>query len=32
MFNKVVDLINETSENPSIIDTCGHAMYIGYKK
>ena len=32
MFNKVIDLINETSENPSIIDTCGHAMYIGYKK
>ena len=32
MFNKVVALINEISENTSIIDTCGHAMYIGYKK
>lgn len=32
MFNKVIELIDKTSENSSIIDTCGHAMYIGYKK
>lgn len=31
MFNKIIDLINNTSEEQSIIDTCGHAMYIGYK-
>ena len=29
--NKVIELIDKTSENQSIIDTCGHAIYIGYK-
>ena len=31
MFNKIVDLINLTSDDLSIINTCGHAMYIGEK-
>ena len=32
IFDKVMQLIDETSENQSIIDTCGHAIYIGCKK
>ena len=32
MFDKVIELIEKTSSNQSIIDTCGHAMYIGYKE
>ena len=32
MFDKVIKIINETSENQSIIDTCGHAIYIGCKE
>jgi ubiquinone/menaquinone biosynthesis C-methylase UbiE len=31
MFNKVIELINKTSTDSSIIETCGHAMYIGQK-
>lgn len=32
IFNKVIELINEYSDNSSIIDTCGHAIYVGIKK
>lgn len=32
ILNKVIELIESTSDNPSIIDMCGHAIYIGYKK
>ena len=32
MFDKVISLIDRTSEEQSIIDMCGHAIYIGYKK
>ena len=32
MFDKVISLIERTSEEQSIIDMCGHAIYIGYKK
>lgn len=31
MFNKVIELINKTSSDKSIIEMCGHAMYIGKK-
>lgn len=31
MFNKIIELIEETSTEKSIIETCGHAMYIGKK-
>lgn len=31
VFNKVLELIEQTSTNESIIETCGHAMYIGKK-
>lgn len=29
IFNKIMELIEMTSEDKSIIETCGHAMYIG---
>lgn len=32
MFDKVISLIDRTSEEQSVIDMCGHAIYIGYKK
>ncbi len=32
LFNKMIELINKTSSNPAIIETCGHALYIGCKK
>lgn len=32
MFDKVIELIDQTSDNQSIIDMCGHAIYIGIKK
>lgn len=32
MFNKIIDIIDSTSEEKSVIDMCGHAIYIGYKK
>lgn len=31
MFDKILELTDNTSENRSIVDTCGYAMYIGYK-
>ena len=31
IFNEIINLINETSENKCIIETCGHAIYIGKK-
>jgi 2-polyprenyl-3-methyl-5-hydroxy-6-metoxy-1,4-benzoquinol methylase len=31
LFNKMIELINKTSTNPAIIETCGHALYIGRK-
>ena len=31
VFNKIMDLIEETSIKPEIIEMCGHAMYIGIK-
>lgn len=32
MFDKIIDLIDKTSRSREIIETCGHAMYIGRKK
>lgn len=31
MFDEILDLISKTSEDASIVETCGHAMYIGKK-
>ena len=31
-FKDIIDLINQTAEDKSIIETCGHAMYVGVKK
>ena len=31
LFNKMIELIHKTSTNPAIIETCGHALYIGRK-
>lgn len=31
MFNKIINLIDKTSRDREIIETCGHAMYIGRK-
>ena len=30
-FENIMELINDTASNPSIIEMCGHAMYIGSK-
>lgn len=32
IFNKIMDLIEDTSTKREIIEMCGHAMYIGNKK
>ncbi len=32
MFNEILKLIEQTSESKELIETCGHAMYIGLKK
>lgn len=32
MFNKIIELISNTAENKSIVEMCGHAIYIGCKK
>lgn len=32
MFNEIIELIEETSETKELIETCGHALYIGSKK
>lgn len=32
MFNEIISLIDKTSRKREIIETCGHAMYIGRKK
>ena len=32
VFSKILDLIDSTAEDKSIIETCGHAMYVGVKK
>jgi len=32
VFTKLLDLINSTAEDKSIIEMCGHAMYVGVKK
>ena len=31
LFNKIIELIDTTSTNPAIIETCGHALYVGRK-
>lgn len=31
LFARIIDLINDTSTDPAIIETCGHAIYIGCK-
>lgn len=31
IFNKIIELIEETSRRKEIIETCGHALYIGKK-
>ena len=30
-FEKIIELINSTAEDKSIIETCGHAIYVGVK-
>ena len=32
VFSKILDLIDSTAEDKSIIEMCGHAMYIGSKR
>ena len=32
VFKDILNLINQTAEDKSIIETCGHAMYVGEKK
>ena len=32
MFNKIIELISATAEDKSIVEMCGHAIYIGQKK
>ena len=32
VFSKILELIDSTAEDKSIIEMCGHAMYIGVKK
>ena len=31
-FKDILNLINQTATDKSIIETCGHAMYVGVKK
>lgn len=31
LFSKIIDLINKTAIVPAIIETCGHAIYVGRK-
>jgi hypothetical protein len=31
LFDTIIELINKTSTDPAIIETCGHAIYIGKK-
>ena len=31
MFETVINMLNETAANKSVIDMCGHAMYVGKK-
>ena len=31
IFNKIIELITKTAEDKSIVEMCGHAMYIGSK-
>ena len=32
VFSKILELIDSTAEDKSIIEMCGHAMYVGVKK
>ena len=32
VFSKILDLIDSTAEDKSIIEMCGHEMYVGVKK
>ena len=32
VFSKILDLIDSTAQDKSIIEMCGHAMYVGVKK
>lgn len=32
LFDKIMELIDSTAEDPAIIETCGHAVYVGYKE
>ena len=32
VFSKILDLIDSTAEDKSILEMCGHAMYVGVKK
>ena len=32
VFSKILDLIDSTAEEKSIIEMCGHAMYVGIKR
>ena len=31
MFEVMIDMINETAEDKAIVETCGHAVYVGRK-
>jgi ubiquinone/menaquinone biosynthesis C-methylase UbiE len=31
-FDAVIDLLNQTADNPAIIEMCGHAIFVGQKQ
>jgi hypothetical protein len=31
LFDKIMELIDQTATDPAMIETCGHAVYVGYK-
>lgn len=31
IFDKIIELIDSTAENKAIVETCGHAIYVGHK-
>lgn len=32
LFDEIMQLIDKTSEIPEIVETCGHAIYVGKKR
>ena len=31
IFDKIIELIDSTAEDKAIVETCGHAIYVGHK-